>query len=68
MHACTHTCTNTNTNLLCKVSVVLINLISSDGATPVHAAVDTSGSYLAVANYDGGSISIISTFVGAQVC
>lgn len=63
-----NTCTNTNANILCKVNVVLMNLISSGGAAPVHSAVDAAGSYLAVANYFGGSISVFSTFVGAQVC
>lgn len=36
-----------------------INRVSSGGAGPCHLALDPSGRYLAVANYDDGSVAVI---------
>lgn len=39
--------------------LVLLNQASSGGAGPCHIAVDRSGKYVLVANYGGGSVSVL---------
>jgi len=38
--------------------LTLLNQVSSQGAGPAHLALDRSGKYLLVANYDAGSIAV----------
>lgn len=39
--------------------LTLLNQVSSRGAGPAHVAVDRSGHYALVANYDGGSVAVL---------
>jgi 6-phosphogluconolactonase len=41
-------------------SLKQLNVVASGGAGPAHMSVDASGKYVFVANYFGGSISVIS--------
>ena len=39
--------------------LVFLNSVSSEGAGPAHLSVDTSGKFVLVANYGGGSIAVL---------
>ncbi len=39
--------------------LVFLNAVSSQGAGPAHLSVDTSGKFVLVANYGGGSIAVL---------
>ncbi len=40
--------------------ITLLNTVSSEGAGPAHMSVHPSGKYALVANYDGGTVVVIS--------
>ncbi|HUD14478.1 MAG TPA: lactonase family protein [Terracidiphilus sp.] len=45
----------------------LLNRVSSEGAAPAHLSVDASGRFVFVANYNGGSIAVLSILASGEV-
>lgn len=48
-------------------ALAFINRVSSGGAGPAHVAVDASGKFVLVANYNGGNFSVISVEAGGRL-
>jgi 6-phosphogluconolactonase len=48
-------------------ALAFINRVSSGGAGPAHVAVDPSGKFVLVANYNGGNFSVLSIGAGGRL-